>query len=161
MHSNLFDVLCKTLDPDYGDLLWISSERKEIAVWTPSRSFSVFNTVASYVYVWVFVEKSYLFDYFCRQITIWFKLYFSISVDLWLSLDLPTYLWLRSHAKGRFLNHHHHHYPCSCVCECVCVYESIYVLLLSTHGFDYYLSWWCSLFEGRKHSWKTLETLPG
>lgn len=148
MHSNLFDVLCKTLDPDYGHPLWVSSEGVSGNL-NPQSFFRVQHCcfVRECVgFRCCRFKKSYLFDYFCRQITIWFKLYFSISVDLWLSLDLPTYLWLRSHTKGCFLNHHLHH-PCSCVC----VYESIYVLLLSTHGFDYYLSWWCSLFEGRKH----------
>lgn len=144
-------------------MLWINSSGGVCSITTPvflhSRAvcdeysvlFCAFNTVASYVRACVCVcvyfccrhfYKSYLFDYFCRQITIWFKLYFSISVDLRLSLYLPTYLWLRSRRKkARFLKH-----PCGSR-----VYESIYVLLLSTHGFDYYLSWSCILFEGRKH----------
>lgn len=97
--------------------------------------------MCGFLVVVVILKNHYLFDYFCRQITIWFKLYFSISSLTWFA-HVFMVTFTRSvtleDAKGRFLNR-----PCSCVCEWVCVYESIYVLLLSTHRFDYYLSWSC------------------
>lgn len=91
--------------------------------------------------------KSYLFDYFCRQITTWFKLYFSISVDLRHHFICPR-IYGYVHPRRRAVRRKTLFLETSVQ---LCVYESIYVLLLSTHGFDYYLSWSCILFEGRKH----------